>query len=57
MTCRKPHPTRKVINPGTGVRAWCPTCQEWRPAAQVPFGQERRNRDGKITATYAPVAH
>ena len=54
----RPRPTKRTayIN-GTGVVAWCPTCQAFKPAAQVPFGMELRNKDGRITATYAAIPH
>lgn len=57
MSCHKPRPTRNVFNPGTGAKAWCVGCHDWWPAVQVPMGQEKRNDAGKITASYAPVAH
>lgn len=56
MSCTTPVATRKVFNPGTGPRAWCPSCKSWQAAAQVPWGQELRNANG-IAATYAPVVH
>lgn len=56
--CQQPKATRRVINPtGRGVKAWCPGCKSWQPAAQVPWGQEKRNGRGEITATFAPQAH
>lgn len=55
--CAAPKATQKVANPGTGPIAWCPGCRSWRPAAQVPWGQEARDQWGGITATFAPVAH
>jgi hypothetical protein len=56
-SCATPIATKRVINPGTGVKAYCPGCKSWQPAAQVAWGQELRNTAGEITATYAPIAH
>lgn len=55
--CQNPKPTQKTLNPGTGPLAWCPGCNSFKPAAQVPWGQEKRNLIGDIIATYAPVPH
>jgi hypothetical protein len=55
--CVSPKATKRVVNPGTGVKAFCPSCRSWQPAAQVRWGQEKRNARGEITATYAPLAH
>lgn len=57
MSCARPRPTRNVYNSGYGAKAWCPDCRDWLPAVQVPFGQERKNAAGKITASYAPIVH
>jgi len=31
--------------------------QSWVPAKQVPPGKERRNAQGRIIASFAPIAH
>jgi hypothetical protein len=54
--CAAPRATVRVLNPGTGPLAWCPGCKCWKPASQVPTGQELRRKD-RILATYAPTAH
>ena len=55
----KPAPTKRTLHAwgDRPVMAWCPACQAFMPAAQVPFGQERRDSLGNITATYAAIPH
>ena len=55
--CQSPTPTRGVFNAGYGANAWCPSCKQWRPAAQVRWGAEKRNARGEIVASYAPLPH
>lgn len=39
------------------VVAWCPTCKEYMPAAQVAWDKMLRTSTGRITATYAAIPH
>lgn len=58
-TCAEPVATEKTFNSGRGdgPMAWCSACKSWKPSTQVPWGREKRNADGRILATYAPVPH
>lgn len=53
----KPAATKRTVSGSTGPLAWCPSCQAFKPAAQVAWGQERRDSAGRITATYAAIPH
>jgi hypothetical protein len=55
--CTNPKPTKRIFNSGTGPKAYCPGCKKFQPAHQVPWGQERRNELGHITASFAPREH
>ena len=55
--CARPRPTKRVMSPSGRALAFCTSCKSWVPAVPVPFGKERRNPQGKITASYAPIAH
>lgn len=57
MSCPNPRATKRIINPGTGPKAWCGRCKAWIPAAQVPWDGMRTTGNGRITATFAPKPH
>jgi hypothetical protein len=54
--CANPTATRQVFNAGYGPRAWCPGCDTWIAATEVPRGQESHS-GGRIIAAYAPTPH
>lgn len=55
--CANPKVTSNVFNAGYGTKAYCPGCKEYQPAKQVSWNRMRYNRNGVITATYAPLPH
>lgn len=54
---RQQAPTHRIVNWGAGPKARCRYCGELVPAEQVPWGKERRDSLGRITASFAIVPH